>query len=143
MSDPLRMIDVLQRFRETGVGIAIDDFGTGHSSLSYLTRLPATELKVDKSFVAAMATDPASRTVVRSIVELGHSLGLEVLAEGIESLDVADDLRAMGCELGQGYLFSRALPADDFRAWMDRHARPEQQGAVAPLPAIVARSHDT
>jgi sensor c-di-GMP phosphodiesterase-like protein len=121
MSDPQRTIDVLNRFRATGVGIAIDDFGTGHSSLSYLTRLPATELKIDKSFVAAMSTDPASRTVVRSIIDLGLNLGLAVLAEGIETPEVADDLRVMGCHLGQGYLYSRPLPAADFTRWMDRH----------------------
>jgi diguanylate cyclase (GGDEF)-like protein len=120
MSDPQRTIDVLNRFRATGVGIAIDDFGTGHSSLSYLTRLPATELKIDKSFVTAMSTDPASHTVVRSIIDLGRNLGLAVLAEGIETPEVAEDLRDMGCHLGQGYLFSRPLPAADFQRWMDR-----------------------
>jgi predicted signal transduction protein with EAL and GGDEF domain len=130
MSDPLRTIDVLNRFRATGVGIAIDDFGTGHSSLSYLTRLPATELKIDKSFVAAMSTDPASRTVVRSIIDLGRNLGLAVLAEGIETPEVAEDLRLMGCHLGQGYLYSRPLPADDFHRWMDRHRENSSRSAA-------------
>jgi EAL domain-containing protein (putative c-di-GMP-specific phosphodiesterase class I) len=144
MSDPMHTIEVLRRFRATGVGIAIDDFGTGHSSLSYLTRLPATELKIDKSFVSAMSTDPASRTVVRSIIDLGRNLGLEVLAEGIESIDTAEELRLMGCHLGQGYLFSRPLPAADFQRWMERHGvgsiRATDAGLYSPLTGVGTRS---
>ena len=119
MSDPARTIGILRRLRATGVGLAIDDFGTGHSSLAYLTNLPATELKIDKSFVSAMETDPASRTVVRSIIDLGRNLGLEVLAEGIETAHQLESLREMGCHLGQGYLFSRPVPVDEFDRQVD------------------------
>ena len=131
MSDPAGTIGILRRLRATGVGLAIDDFGTGHSSLAYLTALPATELKIDKSFVAAMLTDPASRTVVRSIIDLGRNLGLEVLAEGIETPDQYDTLREMGCHLGQGYLFSRALPIGEFDEWLLR-----QQTARNDAPSL-------
>jgi EAL domain-containing protein (putative c-di-GMP-specific phosphodiesterase class I) len=109
---------VLTRLAELGIRIAIDDFGTGQSSLSYLHRLPATEVKIDKSFVKSMATDKDSLAIVRSIIGLGRSLGLDVVAEGIEDGDTWESLRTMGCEIAQGYHLSRPLSADRLVAFL-------------------------
>jgi EAL domain-containing protein (putative c-di-GMP-specific phosphodiesterase class I) len=102
--------------RDLGVGIAIDDFGTGYSSLSYLGRLPVTSLKIDKSFVDRLGDDRPSRDLVATIVELAHSFDLRTVAEGIESEDQAAVLRALGCQLGQGFRWSRAVPAAELDA---------------------------
>jgi EAL domain-containing protein (putative c-di-GMP-specific phosphodiesterase class I) len=109
------------------VKISIDDFGTGHSSLAYLTTLPNDELKVDRSFIQAMSTDPNAETVVRAIVDLARSLRLDVVAEGIETDEDAEALRSIGCSTGQGYLFSRPLTADALTAWLD-----ERRAVVIP-----------
>jgi EAL domain-containing protein (putative c-di-GMP-specific phosphodiesterase class I) len=113
---------VLERIQATGVTIAVDDFGTGYSSLAYLKGLPVRELKIDKSFVLTMCDQPTDAAIVRTIVDLGRNLGLEVCAEGVEDAAVAEMLRDKGCDLAQGYLYSRPLPADEFSAWLD--ARP-------------------
>ena len=112
MASPGRAAEVMRRLRAIGVKISIDDFGTGHSSLAYLTTLPNDELKVDRSFIQAMSTDPNAETVVRAIVDLARSLRLDVVAEGRR--DRRGRRRccaAIGCATGQGYLFSRPLPA--------------------------------
>ncbi len=102
----------LDRLREMGVRISIDDFGTGYSSLSYLKRLPADALKVDKSFVGGLGRDPKDTALVRMIVGLAHSFGMEVIAEGVETEEQAALLEEMGCDLAQGYLFSEPLAAE-------------------------------
>jgi diguanylate cyclase (GGDEF)-like protein len=119
MASPSRAADVMRRLRAIGVKISIDDFGTGHSSLAYLTALPNDELKIDRSFIQAMSTDPNAETVVRAIVDLARSLRLDVVAEGIETAEDAAALQAIGCATGQGYLFSRPLTADAMTAWLD------------------------
>jgi diguanylate cyclase len=119
MASPGRAAEVMRRLRAIGVKISIDDFGTGHSSLAYLTTLPNDELKVDKSFIQAMSTDPNAETVVRAIVDLARSLKLDVVAEGVETTQDAEVLRKIGCVTAQGYLFSRPLPADKVTAWLD------------------------
>jgi EAL domain-containing protein (putative c-di-GMP-specific phosphodiesterase class I) len=96
----------------------VDDFGTGYSSLAYLRQLPVDQVKIDKSFVLGMGTDLGDLAVVRSIVELGHSLGLTVVAEGVEEDVARDQLEAMGCDVAQGYLISRPLPEDRLEAWL-------------------------
>ena len=101
-----------------GLRMAIDDFGTGYSSLSYLRRLPVHELKIDQSFVARMLLDPQDEVIVRSTVDLGHNLGLAVVAEGVESLDVLDRLRSIGCDVAQGYVISQPLLADQLVGWL-------------------------
>jgi diguanylate cyclase len=111
MSEPDRVADVLDGLRRLGVGIAVDDFGTGYSSLGHLARLPVDTIKIDRSFVLGMAAERASRAIVQATIELGHTLGLRVVAEGIESADVASELLAMGCDLGQGYHFGRPVQA--------------------------------
>ena len=102
--------------RQMGITIAIDDFGTGFSSLSYLARLPVDTLKIDRSFILAMNTGPQGRALVSTIINLGHSLGLKVVAEGVETADHSRMLALLGCDEIQGYLLSKPLPADEFEA---------------------------
>jgi len=135
MASPGRAADVMRRLRAVGVKISIDDFGTGHSSLAYLTTLPNDELKVDRSFIQAMSTDPNAETVVRAIVDLARSLRLDVVAEGVETTDDADALAAIGCATGQGYLFSRPLAADAMTAWLD-----DREHGAQPAPNVPRRS---
>jgi len=103
---------VLDRLRGLGVRFSIDDFGTGYSSLSYLKRLPADAIKIDKSFVKGLGEDVEDTAVVRMIIELAHTLSLEVIAEGVETEKQAALLKAMGCDLAQGYHFSKPLPRE-------------------------------
>ncbi|AOL94682.1 EAL domain-containing protein [Porphyrobacter sp. LM 6] len=105
-----RIAPQLAALKARGIGLSIDDFGTGQSNLEYIEKLPSTELKIDKRFVQHMATSEESRAVVRATIEIAHSLGKVVVAEGVEDQSVAAALRAMGCDQGQGYLFSRAIP---------------------------------
>jgi EAL domain-containing protein (putative c-di-GMP-specific phosphodiesterase class I) len=107
-----RALDMLRRLRETGIETDIDDFGTGYSNLAYLVRLPISTLKIDKSFVMLMAENPANREVIRTILSLAENLGFKVVAEGIESEHQREVLKNLGCDYGQGYLFSRPLGSD-------------------------------
>ena len=102
----------LASLAELGIHLAIDNFGTGYSSLAYLSRLPIDTLKIDRSFVSRLGHEPESDAVVRTIVALAHSLNMRVTAEGIEQLEQAAHLRALGCQLGQGFLFARPAPAN-------------------------------
>ena len=121
ISDPDRTIAVLQRLHDLGVRLSIDDFGTGYTSLSYLRRLPVQEVKVDKSFVMSMRAEGDDAAIVRSIVDLAGHLGLEVVAEGVEDADTWEELRAMGCDLVQGYHLARPMPADRLADWLEAH----------------------
>lgn len=112
MTDPERSIRVLHALRERGVGVSIDDFGTGNASIEYLAGLPATELKIDRSFVTSIVERERDQAIVRSTIDLARNLGLRVVAEGIETDAALDLLAAEGCEVGQGFLFSRPLPAE-------------------------------
>jgi len=107
---------VLTRLRECGFSIAVDDFGTGHSSLAYLRNLPVTMLKIDRSFVAEIATEASALAIAASIVELARAVGLTVVAEGVETPEHAELLHALGCDAAQGWLWSRAVPPDEARA---------------------------
>lgn len=120
MIDPEQALAVVQRFHDMGVRLSLDDFGTGHSSLGYLKRLPIDELKIDKSFVFNMTEDQDDAVIVRSTIELAHNLGLKVVAEGIESEQHVQLLRGLGCEVGQGFHFSRPLPADEVTKWFEQ-----------------------
>jgi len=113
MDDPMLAVEVLGRLHELGVHTSIDDFGTGQSSLAYLKHLPIDELKIDRSFVAGMATKHADETIVRSIIDLGHALGLRVVAEGVENDDMVRRLRALDCDRAQGFHLSKPLSAND------------------------------
>jgi EAL domain-containing protein (putative c-di-GMP-specific phosphodiesterase class I) len=100
------------------VRISIDDFGTGYSSLSYLKQIPADELKIDKSFVMNMLADEADCKIVEQIIALGRSFELAVVAEGVESAEVAERLAAMGCDCAQGFHYARPLPPQELPAWL-------------------------
>jgi diguanylate cyclase (GGDEF)-like protein len=122
VDDPARALPVVERLAELGVRLAIDDFGTGYSSLGYLKTLPVREMKIDRSFVAGMADDVRDEAIVRHSVDLGRSLGLRVVAEGVETPEVHERLAAMGCDQGQGYFYSCAIPPDEFERWLDERA---------------------
>ncbi|MFC4337332.1 putative bifunctional diguanylate cyclase/phosphodiesterase [Salininema proteolyticum] len=121
VADGPRLTPVLQRLHEAGVQLAVDDFGTGYSSLSYLRRLPVNEVKIDLRFVQGMNTDPDDRAIVKAIIDLATHFGMRVVAEGVETAEVMEELKELECDYGQGYYFSRPLPADRFARWLDLH----------------------
>jgi EAL domain-containing protein (putative c-di-GMP-specific phosphodiesterase class I)/GGDEF domain-containing protein len=121
----------LERFRAAGLTISIDDYGSGLSSLAYLKNIPADELKIDKAFVMNMATDAVDAVLVRSAVSLAHSLGLCVVAEGVESEGALELLRAMGCDIAQGYLIARPMPLNDLATFLGTHAAENAARATA------------
>lgn len=118
MEDHSAALDILANLKAMGIRLYIDDFGTGYSSLGYLATLPVHALKVDRSFVVGMGEKEEMATVVAAIISLGHNLGLEVVAEGVEDGEQLETLRALGCDEIQGYFFSKPLPAEDFRVWL-------------------------
>jgi diguanylate cyclase (GGDEF)-like protein/PAS domain S-box-containing protein len=118
VEDTKRAIEVLNSLKEIGVGLAIDDFGTGYSSLSYLRRFPVDQLKVDKSFVSELVTNPEDLAIVSSVVSLGHSLGLSVVAEGVETPAQLEKLCEMGCDQGQGFTWRRPSDAENVSSWL-------------------------
>jgi diguanylate cyclase (GGDEF)-like protein len=134
VDDPARALPVVERLAGLGVGLSIDDFGTGYSSLEYLKVLPVREMKIDRSFVSGLADDPRDAAIVRHSIDLGRSLGLRVVAEGVESAAIHAKLAQLGCHHGQGYYYSRAVPADEFEAWVKRR----ESLPVADAPAVVA-----
>ncbi len=118
MEDPSHAQKVLDRLFDLGVKLSIDDYGTGYSSLSYIMRLPVQELKIDRSFISRMATDEEISTIVRSTIDLGHNLGLKVVAEGVEDLPAWNMLRKLGCDDAQGYFMSKPLEPRALARWM-------------------------
>jgi diguanylate cyclase (GGDEF)-like protein len=118
MEDPAHAQKVLDRLAELGVKLSIDDYGTGYSSLSYIMKLPVQELKIDQSFISRMATDEEISTIVRSTIDLGHNLGLQVVAEGVEDAAVWEMLRALGCDDAQGYFMSKPLEPLALAHWI-------------------------
>jgi EAL domain-containing protein (putative c-di-GMP-specific phosphodiesterase class I) len=118
MADPENAIEAISRLGEAGVTFAIDDFGTGYSSLAYLKRLPARSLKIDKSFVRDMAIDGRDASIVRSAIDLAHNLGIDVVAEGVESAAVIALLRRLRCDYAQGYHLARPMPARNLVDWL-------------------------
>jgi len=132
----------LHRLNEIGVEISIDDFGTGYSSLAYLTTLPISELKIDRSFVRDLGITPQSSAVVSAIIALARSLGLRVIAEGVESLRQMEVLHRLGCVVMQGFLFSRPLPPDDLESWLHQTVLPRKApwiGAVGEADGSLPR----
>jgi EAL domain-containing protein (putative c-di-GMP-specific phosphodiesterase class I) len=119
MRDVTRTMDVLLRMRLRNIGVSIDDFGTGHSSLRELQRMPFSEMKIDRSFVSDMATSKDCAVIVKSTIDLGHNLGLKVIAEGIEDQGTWDMLRDRGCDFGQGFLMGRPMAVADFNLWLE------------------------
>ena len=120
------VIPALHRLNEIGVEISIDDFGTGYSSLSYLTTLPISELKIDRTFVRDLGITPESSAVVSAIIALSRALGLRVIAEGVETLRQMEVLHRLGCGTMQGFLFSRAIPAEDLGRWIEQIVLPRK-----------------
>jgi diguanylate cyclase (GGDEF)-like protein len=118
MSDPDRSLVTLSRLSQLGVGLSVDDYGTGYSSLANIRRLPIDELKIDRSFVSPMLSDESDLIIVRSTINLGHDLGLTVVAEGVEDEATLHRLEGLGCDLAQGYHFSKPLPAEAFNKWI-------------------------
>lgn len=146
MADPAQATSVLTALHEMGVRTAIDDFGTGYSSLSYIKRLPMHVLKIDQSFVRSMMTDERDCAIVRSAIELGHNLGLELVAEGVEDVETRALLASLGCDRAQGYCISPPLPPEELERWLDRWAKvtttvvaQHALGHVSPVHATPAR----
>jgi EAL domain-containing protein (putative c-di-GMP-specific phosphodiesterase class I) len=123
MDRPEQAIAALASWRALGVGISIDDYGTGQSSLGYLQKLPATELKIDKSFVQTIVTDSRNAIMVRSTVELAHQLGMKIVAEGIEDEPCLQFLAEMGCDTGQGYHIGRPMSAAALADYLGEEVR--------------------
>ena len=124
--DPEAAIAQLQDLRALGVELSIDDFGTGYSSLSYLRRYPVQHLKVDRSFVAEVVTNPEDRAIVSAIINLAHSLGLHVIGEGVETVEQLDELRRMGCDQAQGFLWRVPAGEVDVTNWLSSLRRGRQ-----------------
>lgn len=133
--NPARAIVVLSELRALGVRTSIDDYGTGYSSMTYLKVLPVDELKIDRSFVRDMAVNRTDRVLVTSAIELGHSLGLTVVAEGVEDLAVVVALQDLGCDVAQGYQFARPLPPAELASWYDAQVR-----GLLPQPLLASAS---
>jgi diguanylate cyclase (GGDEF)-like protein len=132
LADPFRVRQVLNRLDAMGLRLAIDDFGTGYSSLAYLKRLPVRTIKIDRSFVTGMCENGSDATIVRSTIDLGRNLGLEIVAEGVETQRVWDKLRALRCTFAQGYYIGRPVPAEVLTGLLEeRAARADVDGDVA------------
>ncbi len=139
MVNPERSFQIVNRIAEMGVGVSIDDFGTGYSSLSYLKKLPATELKVDKSFVKDMLVNESDMTIVKATIQLAHNLGLKVAAEGVESSSIFSKLEEMGCDSLQGFFISKPVTADEIQSLIGK-----QQANIMPLEIMGKQAfHDS
>jgi EAL domain-containing protein (putative c-di-GMP-specific phosphodiesterase class I) len=141
MKDLHNVIPSLHRLNEIGVEISIDDFGTGYSSLAYLTTLPISELKIDRSFVRDLGITPQSSAVVTAIIALARSLGLRVIAEGVENLRQMEVLHRLGCVVMQGFLFCRAISADELEGWLQQTVLPRkapwiENAEASPMPDV-------
>jgi diguanylate cyclase (GGDEF)-like protein len=123
IEDPARALRMLDAIAALGVSLSIDDFGTGYSSLSHLARMPVHEIKIDRSFVQGLESDPEFAPVVRSAIDMGHGLGLRVVAEGIETEAAAIRLRDFGCDVAQGYLYAKPMPLAALETWLEDKER--------------------
>jgi EAL domain-containing protein (putative c-di-GMP-specific phosphodiesterase class I) len=124
-------IEPLRRLRDLGVRVALDDFGTGYASLSFLTRMPLTDIKIDQTFVRGLPDDPKMVSIVRSLIAMAHHLGLKVIAEGVEATPQVQFLLAENCDEAQGFLFAKPLPATAFAALLESRSRPDAAAATA------------
>jgi len=124
MGEPDRVVGVLRRLHALGVRVAIDDFGAGYSSLAYIHRLPVDRIKIDRSFVGAMARDERTAAIVQATIDLAHRLDLEVVAEGVEDGKTLAELRRLGCDIVQGYFVARPMPAATLDRWLREDRRP-------------------
>jgi EAL domain-containing protein (putative c-di-GMP-specific phosphodiesterase class I) len=130
IADPERVATILTQLQQLGVRLSIDDFGTGYSSMAYLQKIPVNELKIDRCFVTTMESSRGDKAIVRAILQLAHELGLQVVAEGVEDEQTWFALRAMGCDIGQGFHLCRPMPADTVTEWMSSRPRHEWRSDV-------------
>jgi len=134
----VRATATLNRLDELGVSLSLDDFGTGYSSLGHLRGLPVQEVKIDKSFVQRMEDDPRDLAIVRSVIDLAAGLGMQVVAEGVETEGAWLRLRELGCDSAQGWWLSKALPADRLTPWLLARAAAELGRGPTLRPALPA-----
>jgi diguanylate cyclase (GGDEF)-like protein len=130
IKDPARALEILTRLANMGIRISIDDFGTGYSSLAYLKKMPASEVKIDKSFVLDMLENENDAAIVRATIDLAHNLGMKVVAEGVENKETADCLAELGCDILQGFYFSKPLAPREFLNWIGDHTPREKQATA-------------
>jgi len=128
LSDVIHSIETVQQLKSIGARISVDDFGTGHSSLSYLRRFDIDYIKIDRSFVAGIGMERSDETIVKAIIAMGHSLGLSIVAEGVETRRQFDFLKAHGCDRVQGFFFSRPLEAAALEHLMNKRGTFTQAG---------------
>ncbi|HEY0746214.1 MAG TPA: EAL domain-containing protein [Steroidobacteraceae bacterium] len=141
IEDPARALHMLEALAALGVSLSIDDFGTGYSSLSHLARMPVHEMKIDRSFIANVESDPEFTTVVRSAIDMAHGLGLKVVAEGIETAAAGERLREFGCDIAQGYFYAKPMPRESFETWLE--GRPRVPVIALPVAFAVDDVTDT
>jgi diguanylate cyclase (GGDEF)-like protein len=134
MANPAQTRAVLGKLRDLGVGLSMDDFGTGYSSLTHLRDLPVTEIKIDRSFVTGTEGSARSAALVKSIIDLGHNLGLNVVAEGVETTETHDVLTELGCNMVQGYLLARPMPGEQLEQWYAAQFRVDTEAIVGSEP---------
>ncbi len=125
--DAPRARTTIDRLNRAGIRLSVDDFGTGYSSLSYLRRLPVSELKIDRSFVSNLLLEDQDEVIVKSIIDLGHNLGMQVVAEGVETDEVMNRLRGFGCDVAQGFGICRPIPFDQFLTWLSATQHPSRR----------------
>ena len=142
MSDPDRALATVTRLSNLGVCMSVDDFGTGYSSLANLRRLPIDELKIDRSFVSPMLQDESDLIIVRSTINLGHDLGLRIIAEGVEDAPTLERLALLGCDLAQGYHLSRPMAAEAFTEWLG-HSAADPAGELGPGEIVAPAGNAT
>ncbi len=144
MTNPVLAVQTVRALSAMGVRLAIDDFGTGYSSMAYLKKLLAAKIKIDKSFIADMSRDDNDAVIVRSAIELGHNLGLRVVAEGVEDSDTLALLKTLGCDSVQGYYLSRPVPAVELEAWMNTSSwKPARLRETSTEASPTSRDTDT
>jgi diguanylate cyclase (GGDEF)-like protein len=141
IEDPARALSMLDALAALGVSLSIDDFGTGYSSLSHLARMPVHEMKIDRSFIQNLESDPEFITVVRSAIDMAHGLGLKVVAEGIETAAAGNRLREFGCDIAQGYFYAKPMSRESFEEWLE--GRPRVPVIAVPLSFTVDDVTDT
>jgi EAL domain-containing protein (putative c-di-GMP-specific phosphodiesterase class I) len=140
MGNTRATLATLDDLKALGVNLSIDDFGTGYSSLAYVKNFPVNTLKIDRSFVSDIADDATDQAIAKTIITLAHSLGMRVIAEGVETEAQFDKLRSFGADAMQGYLFSRALSAPNFERFIDTFGKPAAGGVVLPFPRAEHRT---
>jgi EAL domain-containing protein (putative c-di-GMP-specific phosphodiesterase class I) len=120
ISNPDQALNVLRQVRALGVRLSVDDFGTGYSSMAYLQDMPITEVKIDRCFISRMNDEDQSRAIVHAVLDLARNLNLQVVAEGVEDQQTWDELSALGCDISQGFFFSKPLPPAELADWITR-----------------------